>query len=87
MNRDCDFTNPDETNIPKAVKAASQSDVVIMVLGDCSTSEATNDVRKTCGENNDWATLILPGQTAGIAGSSLCNRKAGDTDSSGRPSL
>lgn len=58
----CDFTNPDETNIPKAVKAASQSDVVIMVLGDCSTSEATNDVRKTCGENNDWATLILPGK-------------------------
>ena len=33
-----------------------------MVLGDCSTSEATNDVRKTCGENNDWATLILPGK-------------------------
>ena len=58
----CDFTNPDETNIPKAVKAASLSDVVIMVLGDCSTSEATNDVRKTCGENNDWATLILPGK-------------------------
>ena len=58
----CDFTNPDATNIPKAVKAASQSDVVIMVLGDCSTSEATNDVRKTCGENNDWATLILPGK-------------------------
>lgn len=54
----CDFTNPDATNIPKAVKAASQSDVVVMVLGDCSTSEATNDVRKTCGENNDWATLI-----------------------------
>ena len=58
----CDFTNPDATNIPKAVKTASQSDVVIMVLGDCSTSEATNDVRKTCGENNDWATLILPGK-------------------------
>ena len=58
----CDFTTPDATNIPKAVKAASQSDVVVMVLGDCSTSEATNNVRKTCGENNDWATLILPGK-------------------------
>lgn len=58
----CDFTNPDATNIPKAVKAASQSDVVVMVLGDCSTSEATTNVRKTCGENNDLATLILPGK-------------------------
>lgn len=58
----CDFTSPDATNIPKAVKAASQADVVIMVLGDCSTSEATHNVRKTCGENNDLATLILPGK-------------------------
>lgn len=58
----CDFTSLSETNIPKAVKAASQSDVVIMVLGDCSTSEATTDVYKTSGENNDYATLILPGK-------------------------
>jgi len=58
----CDFTSADATNIAKAVKTASQSDVVVMVLGDCSTSEATNDVKKTSGENNDWVTLILPGK-------------------------
>lgn len=58
----CDFTNLSETNIPKAVKVASQADVVIMVLGDCSTSEATTNVYKTSGENHDYATLILPGK-------------------------
>lgn len=58
----CDFTETGVTDIPKAVKTASQADVVIMVLGDCSTSEATKDVRKTCGENNDLATLVLPGK-------------------------
>ena len=58
----CDFTSLSETNIPKAVKAASQADVVVMVLGECSTSEARTDVYKTSGENNDYATLILPGK-------------------------
>lgn len=58
----CDFTTPNGVNIPKAVKAASQADVVVMVLGDCSTSESTGDVEKTCGENHDLATLILPGK-------------------------
>lgn len=58
----CDFTTPNGTNIPKAVKAASQADVVVIVLGDCSTSESTGDVEKTCGENHDLATLILPGK-------------------------
>ena len=58
----CDFTETGMTDIPKAVKTASQADVVVMVLGDCSTSEATKDVRKTCGENNDLATLVLPGK-------------------------
>ena len=58
----CDLTETGVTDIPKAVKTASQADVVIMVLGDCSTSEATKDVRKTCGENNDLATLVLPGK-------------------------
>lgn len=57
----CDFTSSNGTNIPKAVKAASQSDVVVLVLGDCSTSESTTDVYKTSGENHDYATLILPG--------------------------
>ena len=58
----CDFTSPNGTDIPKAVKAASQSDVVVLVLGDCSTSESTTDVYKTSGENHDYATLILPGK-------------------------
>lgn len=58
----CDFTTPNGANIPKAVKAASQADVVVIVLGDCSTSESTGDVEKTCGENHDLATLILPGK-------------------------
>ena len=57
-----DFTSSNGTNIPKAVKAASQSDVVVLVLGDCSTSESTTDVYKTSGENHDYATLILPGK-------------------------
>ena len=48
----CDFTTLDGTNIPKAVKIASQADVIIMVLGDCSTSEATGNVEKTSGENH-----------------------------------
>ena len=54
----CDFTSSNGTDIPKAVKAASQSDVVVLVLGDCSTSESTTDVYKTSGENHDYATLI-----------------------------
>ena len=58
----CDFTSLGENNIAKAVKVASQSDVVLLVLGDCSTSEATTDVYKTSGENHDYATLILPGK-------------------------
>ena len=58
----CDFTSSNGTNIPKAVKAASQSDVVVLVLGDCSTSESTTNVYKTSGENHDYATLILPGK-------------------------
>ena len=33
----CDFTSSNGTDIPKAMKAASQSDVVVLVLGDCST--------------------------------------------------
>jgi beta-glucosidase len=59
--RGCDFTSPAGTGIAKAVEVASKSDVVVMVLGDCSTSEATKGVFKTSGENHDWATLILPG--------------------------
>lgn len=58
----CEFTGNDGTGIPQAVKAASQADVVVLVLGDCSTSESTTNVYKTSGENNDYATLVLPGK-------------------------
>lgn len=58
----CEFTGEDGTGIQAAVKAAKKADVVVMVLGDCSTSESTTDVYKTSGENNDYATLVLPGK-------------------------
>lgn len=58
----CGFTGEDGTGIQAAVKAAKKADVVVMVLGDCSTSESTTDVYKTSGENNDYATLVLPGK-------------------------
>ena len=56
----CDFTGSLNTDIDKAVIAAREADVAILVLGDCSTSEAVKDVKKTSGENHDYATLILP---------------------------
>jgi beta-glucosidase len=46
----------------RALDAAAQADVVVMVLGDASTSEAIHNVRNTSGENRDYATLILPGE-------------------------
>lgn len=58
----CEFTGNDKSNISKAVKAASKADVIIMVLGDCSTSETITNVHKTSGENYDCATLELPGK-------------------------
>jgi beta-glucosidase len=57
----CEFTGSENFNKDKAINAALNSDVTIMVLGDCSTSEASQGVRKTSGEANDYATLILPG--------------------------
>lgn len=57
----CDFTGSLHTDIEKAVKTAREADVAVLVLGDCSTSEAVKDVKKTSGENNDYATLLLPG--------------------------
>ncbi len=58
----CTFTSPDNAGIAAAVKAARQADVAVLVLGDCSTSESRDDVKKTSGENHDWATLDLPGR-------------------------
>ena len=57
----CDFIHTENTQIDKAVKAAQQADVAILVLGDCTSSEALKDIKKTSGENHDLATLILPG--------------------------
>lgn len=57
----CDFFYREHTQIEKAVQAAQEAEVAILVLGDCSTSEALSGIQQTCGENRDWATLVLPG--------------------------
>jgi beta-glucosidase len=57
----CDFAWGNEFNPKAALAAAAQADVVVMVLGDASTSEAARNVRNTSGEGRDCATLILPG--------------------------
>jgi beta-glucosidase len=58
----CNFAWGDTLDPRAALAAAAQADVVVMVLGDASTSEAIHNVRNTSGENNDYATLILPGE-------------------------
>lgn len=57
----CDFFYTENTQIEKAVKAAGQADVAVLVLGDCTNSESLNNLKKTSGENHDYATLVLPG--------------------------
>ena len=57
----CEFLSPDGADIENAVKAALESDIAVLVLGDCSTSESTRGVKKTSGEGNDYSSLILPG--------------------------
>jgi beta-glucosidase len=57
----CEFFEKENYNLPKVLEAVKKSDVVVMVLGDCSTSESANDVVKTSGENHDLATLTLQG--------------------------
>lgn len=57
----CEFFHTTHTDIEKAVRVAKESDVAVLVLGDCSTSEALSGIQQTCGENRDWATLVLPG--------------------------
>ena len=57
----CEFFSKDNTQIEKAVKAAKQADVAVLVLGDCTSSESITNITKTSGENHDLATLILPG--------------------------
>lgn len=57
----CAFTGTEAFDPQPALRAAASSDVVVMVLGDCSTSEAIQGVAQTSGENRDYASLILPG--------------------------
>jgi len=58
----CEFTGSEGSEIDRAVKAAQNADVAVLVLGDCSTSEALKGIQNTSGENHDYATLILPGE-------------------------
>lgn len=61
----CEFTNPDNYDPAKAKAAALKSDVVVMVLGDCTDGGGRNRGNyNTTGENHDYATLELPGRQA-----------------------
>lgn len=68
----CNFTGEEGTNIDKAVQAAKNADITILVLGDCSTSEALQGIKNTSGENHDYATLILPGNQQKLL-EAVCN--------------
>ena len=57
----CEFFDTQKYDIEKVLTAVRKSDVAVMVLGDCSTSENTRGMVKTSGENHDLATLVLPG--------------------------
>ena len=58
----CEFTNTENINLEKARAAALKSDVVVMVLGDCTTANQNKANYNTTGENHDYATLELPGR-------------------------
>lgn len=57
----CNFTGSEGSDIEKATKAAQNAEIAVLVLGDCSTSEALQGIKNTSGENHDYATLVLPG--------------------------
>lgn len=57
----CEFFYPDNFELEKALKAAKEADVSILVLGDCSNSDSGPTLKHTSGENNDYASLLLPG--------------------------
>jgi len=61
FEKGCEFLAAENFDIKKSVDAAMKADITVMVLGDCSTSEATRGIRQTSGEGRDLATLILPG--------------------------
>jgi beta-glucosidase len=56
----CDFNTQKNSDISKAVMAAKEADVTILVLGDLS--EDKNGEKATSGENHDYSSLILAGQ-------------------------
>jgi beta-glucosidase len=56
--RGCDYLSPDISGIAAAVAAAKQADAVILVVGDNSNE---SQGKATSGENNDGATLEIPG--------------------------
>ncbi|KAA6336348.1 beta-glucosidase [termite gut metagenome] len=57
----CEFTNKEKYDLEKAKAAALKSDVVVIVLGDCTTANQNKSNYNTSGENHDYATLELPG--------------------------
>ena len=60
----CDLLTSSTSGFPEAVAAARQADAVILVVGDSSTREMKPDrpvEKATTGENNDGATLEIPG--------------------------
>lgn len=57
----CDFISEDISGFDKALRIAQEADVAVLVLGDCSTSEALSGIQQTSGENRDLSSLILPG--------------------------
>jgi beta-glucosidase len=60
-DKGCSFAWGGPFDPRNALAVAARADVVVMVLGDASTSEAARNVRNTSGENRDYASLILPG--------------------------
>jgi beta-glucosidase len=57
----CDFAWGTPFHPDAALAAAAKADIVVMVLGDCSTSESAKNIRQTSGEGRDYASLVLPG--------------------------
>ncbi len=56
--RGCDILSQDTSGFAEAIDAARQADAVILVVGDNSGSSGG---KATTGENNDGATLEIPG--------------------------
>jgi beta-glucosidase len=58
----CEFFDRNVYEIDKVLAAVKKSDIAVIVLGDCSSSESARGMVKTSGENHDLATLVLPGR-------------------------